>query len=149
MKLKMLLPTSTKYRNLSEQPFDKDTYEFHLSTEPDLKEGVPFSKQIRTASSSGERGDMGAAGDDVIYTTDSPEDWYEQFQMELGLDAPDAIPKYLYIVKVRNKSLGGYLSQAVNRPEDVIVVRKIQTTTDAPNFNLGYQLKRKLDSTHF
>lgn len=121
-------------------------YEFHLSIEPNLKEGLPFSKQIRSSSISGERGDMGANDKNVIYTTDSPEQWYDQFNMELGADAPEAIPNNLYIVKVKNPSKGSYLSQAINKPEDVIVVKKISNINGEPNFKLGYQLKKKLEN---
>jgi len=123
-------------------------YEFHLSTEPNLKEGLPFSKQIRTSSSSGERGDMGTNDSGMIFTTDSPEQWYDQFQMELGSDAPEAIPNYLYLVKVKNPSQGSYLSQAINKPEDVVVIKQIPNINGEPNFKLGYQIKQKLENKY-
>lgn len=128
------------------EDFNKlDNYEFHLSTEPNLKEGLPFSKQHRTVSFYGERGNMGADNDDVIFTTDSPEAWYDQFKMELGEDAPDVIPKYLYLVKVKHPSEGGYLSQSLNDPKDVIVIKKIPNNIDGePNFNLAYQMKNNI-----
>lgn len=121
-------------------------YEFHLSTEPNLKEGVPFSKQIRTTSSNGERGNMETTESGMIYTTDSPEQWYEQFEMELGADAPEAMPNYLYLVKVKNPSQGSYLSQAVNKPDDVTIIKQIPNIHGKPNFRLGYQIKDKLEN---
>lgn len=128
---------------LNNQSFD---YEFHLSTEPNLKEGLPFSKQIRTSSFYGERGDMGTTESGMVYSTDSPEQWYDQFEMELGTDAPKAIPNYLYIVKVKNSSQGSYLSQAINKPEDVFVIKQVPNTNGKPNFKLGYQIKQKLEN---
>lgn len=123
-------------------------YEFHLSTESNLKEGLPFSKQIRTSSSSGERGDMGTNENGMIYTTDSPEQWYDQFQMELGVDAPEAIPNYLYLVKVKNSSQGSFLSQAINKPEDVIIIKQIPNINGIPNFKLGHQIKQELENKY-
>lgn len=131
--------------------FDKENqsgyYEFHLSTEPNLKEGLPFSQQNRTSSSYGERGTMNATNNNnVIFTTDSPEHWYDQFQMELGADAPEAIPNNLYLVKVKNPSKGSYLSQAENKPEDVMVIKKIPNKNGVPDFNYGYKLKQQIEN---
>lgn len=138
----------TLNENLNEI-FNKNNYfyEFHLSTEPDLKEGLPFSKQIRTNSSYGERGTMNATEtNNVIFTTDTPEAWFDQFQMELGVDAPEAIPNNLYLVKVKIPSKGSYLSQAENKPEDVIVIKKIPNKNGIPDFNVGYRIKTTLEN---
>lgn len=119
-------------------------YEFHLSTEPDLKIGLPFSQQIHTNSELGDRGDMGTTEQkNVIYTTKSPEQWYDQFKLELA-DAPEFIPNNLYIVKVKNKSSETYLNQAINKPQDVIVIEKIPNKNDnEPDFQKGYlELKK-------
>lgn len=124
-----------------------DTFEFHLSTEPDLIEGKPFSQQTRTVSSEGERGDMGAEEKGVIYATDSPEDWYQQFESELA-DAPEFIPNNLYIVKVKNPSKGSHLSQSINKPEDVVVIEKVPNTDEGtPDFKRGYAMLNKLQKS--
>ena len=119
-------------------------YEFHLSTEPDLKEDLPMSKQKRSSSSDNERGNMGTDEDNQIYSTDEPENWFDQFEMELGEWEPDSIPRNLYIVNVKEPSNGGSLSQAINRPEDVTVVKKVPISGDRPNFNLGRQILKKI-----
>ncbi len=99
-------------------------FEYHLSTEPDLEIGKSFSEQKRTVSSFGERGD-GGVDDKVIFSTKDPQDWLDQFEMELGQDAPEAIPRNLYKVRVKNKSEDGYLSEAINKPSDVVILEKV------------------------
>ena len=102
-----------------------DNIEYHWSTEPDLIPGKTFAEQQRTVSSVGERG-LGPSGEgDFIYSTKDPESWMDQFEMELGQDAPEAIPQYLYKVEVNNTSPDGYLGQASNVPADVKVLKRV------------------------
>lgn len=86
---------------------------------------------------------MDAKTKNVIYSTKSPEQWYDQFKMELS-DAPEYIPNNLYIVKVKNTSTETYLNQAINKPQDVYVIEKIPNKNDnEPDFQKGYlELKK-------
>lgn len=129
---------------LIEQLNNKGNIEFHLSTESNLKNNLPFSKQIRTISSPNERGDMGITEKgNYIYSTNSPEQWYQQFEMELA-DASEFIPQNLYIVKVKKPSSYGFLNQSINKQEDVVVLQKIPNNADGtPNFNAGELIKQK------
>ena len=103
---------------------DANKIEWHLSSEPNLQPGKAFSEQKRTVSELGERGG-GGVDDDVIFSTKNPDDWMKQFESELGQDAPEAIPKYLYKVEVKNPSEFGYLSETANKPSDVRVLERV------------------------
>jgi len=123
-----------------------DNVEYHLSSEPDLIPGKTFAEQKRTVSTLGERGQGEAGQGDNIFTTRDPDSWRDQFEMELGQDAPEAIPQNLYEVMVKNRSPEGYLGEASNAPADVRVLRKIINELDPlGEGSIPYFLKKQSD----
>lgn len=96
--------------------------QYHLSVEPDLVPGLPFSRQTRTTSSAGARGESAGEG---IYTTHSPAYWDGQ----LAFEEVGELPSTLYLVKVREPSEADIWSphQDLSPPGDVVVLARILT----------------------
>jgi hypothetical protein len=94
--------------------------QYHLSVEAELVPGLPFSRQTRTTSSAGARGESAGEG---IYTTHIPAYWDSQ----LAFEEVGEPPTTLYLVKVRDPSEADILSphQDLSPPGDVVVLARI------------------------
>ena len=91
--------------------------QYHLSVEPNLKPMTPFTRQTRTQSSAGARGEAGGEG---IYTTSNPRYWASQ----LAYEGVGEFPHYLYLVWVKGGGEGTMWAahQDASPPEDVTVL---------------------------
>jgi hypothetical protein len=113
-------------------------FQYHLSVEPDLVPGKPFSEQTRTISHAGARGD--ASGEDAgyIYTTLNLRHWATQFFYEEVED----FPAFVYLVFVKDGSGGSIWAahQDASPPQDVIVLAKLGEIDlegdDVPDYGL-------------
>lgn len=115
------------------ESWEKDPHiQFHLSVEPNLIPGKPFSEQTRTNSSAGARGEAGGSG---IYTTRNPQYWFTQLAYENVGD----LPCNVYLVSVKEPSIGSTWAahQDLSAPSDVIVLAKLMTVPDDEHLDVG------------
>lgn len=117
----LLAKEARKYKTAKEF-VDNPNIEYHLSNNPNLIEGKRFSEQPLDKKTSQVRGESKGSG---IYASKNPKEWLEQFEFELT-DAPEAIPKYVYAVKVKNPQKSQeFLGESFNKPEDVLILKKL------------------------
>lgn len=130
----------------SQRPPHEHRLQYHLSVEPDLKPMTPFSRQTRTVSTAGARGEAGGEG---VYTTSNPRYWVSQ----LAYEGIGEFPRYLYLVWVKDGGEGTIWAahQDVSPPEDVTVLTllgDLGNGDDMPNISRYEWIGEKWVAAH-
>lgn len=125
--------TNWKQKNEIVNNYGND-YEYHLSTEPNLEIGKTFAEQ----KTKGEIGMRGQSMGEGVYSTKNPQYWESQ----LAYEQNGKTPTNLYLVKIKNGSKSGMLesgneSQTLNKPNEIIVVKKILTNNEDKPLDIG------------